>query len=158
MIQTRCYKQTDWRWRFKKVGFGKGNFKSVGCTTCALTGLLYIAGYDLTPPQVAEQLRNVGAYTGDLIIWSRIQLAFPNIKFIWRSYKYDNDTVKKYTSVNIPVLVEVMTKFGKHWCLFLGDMKMSDPLDKVVNTSKYNPIGYALIQIKGSNGRWIPSV
>lgn len=157
MISTRCYSQKDWRFRWKKVGFGRGNFGSVGCTTTALTGLLFCAGYDLTPDQVAQKLRSVGAYTGDLILWSKIQLAFPNIKFIWRSYKYENDIVRKYTDVGVPVLVEVMTKYGKHWVLFLGDMRMLDPIDgRVKMTTTYNPIGYSLIQVKSNNGRWIP--
>lgn len=157
MVNCRVYSQNDWRWKWKKVNVS--TFGRIGCTTTALTGLLYIAGYDLTPLQVAERLKSVGGYTSDLIIWKKVEIAFPKLKFIWRSYKYDNDTVKKYTNSNIPVLVEVITKFGKHWCLFLGDMKMSDPINgKVVSTSKYNPIGYSIFQIKGNNGKWIPQL
>jgi hypothetical protein len=157
MINTKIYSQRDLRFRFKRVGFGKGNFGSVGCTTCALTGLLFTAGYDLTPPQVAERMRNVVGYSGDLIIWSKIQQAFPNVRFVYRYYKYDNSLVRKYIDQDVPVLVEVMTRLGKHWVLFLGDMKMYDPWDgRVKSTATYNPIGFALIQTKGVNGKFRP--
>jgi len=155
MINTKVYSQRDIRWFLGKVGFGKGNFRSVGCTTTALTSLLFIFGYNLIPPQVAERLRNAGAYQKgtDLILWSIIQKAFPVVKFVYRYYTYDNKLVKKYTDRGIPVLVEVdfdgiiKTPNDRHWVLFIGDKKMIDPwTGKVESTSKY-PIlkGFALL-------------
>lgn len=149
MINTRIYSQRDWRWTWKKVGFGKGRFGTIGCTVTALTGLLFIAGYDLTPPQVAEKLRSVNGFVGDLILWSKIEKAFPKVKFIYRFYKYDNTAVKNILAKGIPVLVEVLLSGSRHWVLFLGDKMMSDPwVGKVVPTSKYVPIGYAQIEVK----------
>lgn len=155
MIATRCYSQNDLRWRFKKVGFGKGTFGyvpwvsgGVGCTVTALTGLLFVAGYDLTPDQVNEKLKAVDGFTGNLILWAKIPKAFPKVKFLYRYYKYNNAIVKGLVEKGTPVLVEVMTRSGKHWCLYLGDQKMLDPWDgRVKSTSTYNPIGFAHLEI-----------
>lgn len=149
MINTRIYSQRDWRWFWKKVGFGSGNFGSVGCTVTALTSLLVCAGYDLTPPEVAERLRKVNAFQGDLLIWTKVQLAFPKVKFVWRGYGYDNKPVKEMVETkNTPALVEVLLSGHRHWVLFLGDMKMMDPWNgNIVSTAKYPLIGYSLFSI-----------
>lgn len=149
MINTKIYSQRDWRWYWKRVGFGKGHFGNIGCTVTALTGLLFVAGYDLTPPQVAEKLRSVNAFIGDLLYWSRVEKAFPKVKFQWRFYKYNNVEVKKLVDKGIPVLVEVLLSGSRHWVLFLGDKKMSDPwTGKVLSTSTYPLIGYAVFQVQ----------
>jgi len=148
MISTRVYSQRDIRWSWQKFGFGGGRFYSYGCTVTALTSLLFVAGYDLTPPQVAEKLRAKKTFSGDLLIWSRIQLAFPKVKFIWRGYKYENAKVKEMIEKKTPVLVEVLLSGHRHWVLFIGDQKMIDPwTGRVESTSKYPLIGYSLIGI-----------
>jgi hypothetical protein len=153
MINIRPFSQRDLRWFWKKVGFGSGWFGSIGCTTTALTALLFVAGYDLRPDEVNERLKAVGGFTGSLIYWSKIEKAFPKVKWVYRYYKYDNQAVKEYVNKGVPVLVEVMTKGGKHWVLFLGDMKMFDPWDgKIKATSTYNPIGFSLINIPKLRG------
>ena len=148
MINTRIYSQRDWRWYWKRGWFGRGHLGSVGCTVTALTSLLFVAGYDLTPPQVAERLRAVNGFIGDLLYWSKVEKAFPKIKFQWRFYKYNNTEVKKLVDKGVPVLVEVLLKGSRHWVLFLGDQKMSDPwTGKVVSTSLYPLIGYAVFSL-----------
>lgn len=148
-INVKVYSQRDWRWAFVKFGFGGGRFKDYGCTVTALTSLLFVAGYNLTPPQVAEKLRAVKAFQGDLLIWSRIQLAFPLVKFTWRGYGYDNAKVKENIEKGNPTLVEVILSGHRHWVLFIGDQKMIDPwVGKVEPTSKYPLLGYSLIEIK----------
>ena len=146
MIETRLYSQRDIRWFWKKVNYNY--FGRIGCTVTALTSLLFVAGYDLTPPQVAEKLRAVKAFQGDLLIWSRVHLAFPKLKFVWRGYKYENSKVKESIEKKTPVLVEVLLSGSRHWVLFLGDQKMMDPwTGKVESTSKYPLIGYSLFSI-----------
>lgn len=148
MINTRVYSQKDWRWYWKKVGFGRGHFGNVGCTVTALTSLLFVAGYDLTPPQVAERLRGVKGFIGDLLYWAKVEKAFPKVKFQYRFYKYNNTEVKKLVDKGIPVLVEVLLKGSRHWVLYIGDQKMIDPwTGKVVSTSIYTPIGYAVFSL-----------
>jgi len=148
MISTKIYSQRDIRWSWQTFGFGGGRFYSYGCTVCSLTSLLFKAGYDLTPPQVAERLRKAKAFSGDLLIWSRIQIAFPKVKFVWRGYKYENAKVKENIEKGNPTLVEVLLSGHRHWVLFLGDQKMMDPwVGRIESTSKYPLIGYSLISI-----------
>jgi len=148
MINTRIYSQRDIRWSWQKFGFGNGRFYSYGCTVTALTSLLFVAGYDLTPPQVAEKLRGVKAFIGDLLYWGRVEKAFPKVRFQWRFYRYDNAEVKDLVKKGIPVLVEVLFKGSRHWVLFIGDQKMIDPwTGKVESTSKYPLIGYAVFSL-----------
>lgn len=149
ILNVRCYSQKDLRWAWKKVGFGNGRFWNVGCTVTALTGLLFPAGYDFQPDQVNERLKKEGAFTGNLILWKNVEKAFPKLKWIYRHYSYDNARVKNYVEEKMtPVMVEVMTRWGKHWVLYLGDHKMLDPLSgRVVSTNTYNPIGWSEFKI-----------
>jgi len=148
MIKTKIYSQRDIRWSWKKVGFGKGRFGTIGCTVTALTGLLFVTGYNLTPDKVAEKLIAVNGFIGDLLYWSKVEKAFPRVKFLYRYYKYNNEEVKKLISSGTPVLVEVLLYGSRHWVLFLGDKMMSDPwTGKVLPTSKYQPIGYSIFTI-----------
>lgn len=147
------YSQLDLRWRWKSVG-DYSNFGKIGCTTTALTMLLEVAGYDLTPPEVEKKLNDVGGYlwqnskpTG-LLIWSKIQKAFPKVKFVYRYYSYDNAKVKSIIlQKKMPVLVEVRHPSGfKHWVLFIGDYKAIDPLGGyIISTGKYPLTGFAEI-------------
>ena len=122
---------------------------TVGCTVTSLTSLLFTVGYNLTPPQVAEKLRAVNGFIGDLIIWSKIEKAFPKVKFIYRFYKYNNTEVKKLVDKGTPVMVEVLMYGSRHWVLYIGDKMMIDPwVGKAVSTSKYVPIGYAVFSLK----------
>jgi hypothetical protein len=149
MINTRIYSQRDWRFAWKKVGFGKGRFGTVGCTVTALTSLLFKAGYDLKPDQVAKKLRVVNGFTGDLLYWNKVEKAFPKVHFQWRFYKYDNKGVKELVDKGTPVMVEVLMYGSRHWVLYIGDKMMIDPwVGKAVSTSKYIPIGYAVFSLK----------
>jgi hypothetical protein len=159
MITVKPYSQNDWRWTFKKVGYGPSVFggfiKSlgwgVGCTVTALTSLLSAAGVDKTPAQVDDALMAVGGFLnqgtatnpwGSLLIWSAVSKAFPQLKLITRSYTYDDAAVKALIAKGYPVLVNV-TWGGGHWVLALGDHMVMDPWDgKVKSFGTFTPVGY----------------
>lgn len=157
-------KQGDKRWASKHVGFGSESFAKVGCTVTALTCLInYVAKVSFTPDQVNDLLKNVNAFSdgktigkGNLLVWSRVRMAFPYSKWIKRSWNYEtwahNAEVSVYVyALKIPVLVEVYVPQGanrtKHWVLFIGNRKAIDPLTgTIVSTGKYPTTGYSLFQ------------
>lgn len=153
----KMYSQLSIWWRLHYVG-GVPNIGKIGCTTTDLAMFLEIFGYNLTPPQVEEAMTKVGGYlyvrdqngrlqpTG-LIIWSKIEKAFPKVKFVYRYYSYNNSKVLSLIRRGLPVLVEVRHPSGiKHWVLFIGDQKAIDPLSgSIISTSKYPVLGFAEI-------------
>lgn len=142
--------QRDPRWGNKLLGFSKLKIKDYGCTLTSLTCLInYLYKTDYTPDQVNEYLKRANAFSGPLIVWSRVPVAFSKLKFIWRGYNYDNAKVSFYVYLKkMPVMVEVnAAKIGavKHWVLFLGSKKMMDPWTGAIEpTSKYPLTGYSL--------------
>lgn len=137
------YSQLDRRWKNTLLGDSKtATIGTDGCTVTSLTNLLNrVFGLNLKPTDVNSELQNKKAFldkTG-LIIWSRVQLAFPQLKWIYRDYNYNNIRVSHYVYLKrLPVLVEVNNHGTKHWLLFIGSQRLIDPLDgKMYSTNKY---------------------
>ena len=146
----QLYRQSDPRWARKIVGFGSGvyqSFQYVGCVVTALTYLLNSTfGYNHTPDQVNDKLKAVRAFTGAAILWARVPLAFPELKWYWRDYNWNplvNVAVRIWILINpkVPVLAEVyepasITK--KHWVLMLGNQKFYNSINgRIQPTSDY---------------------
>lgn len=138
--------QRDPRWKSLKLGTSNGTIGEFGCTITALSMVL-----GTTPDVVNERLLSVNGYAqGNLVIWAKIEEAFPGIK-IKRVWTYDNADVLK----NVPnVLVEVDGKpIGgfRHWVVYIGNKKAIDPWDGTEKpTSSYpSPLSYCVI-----GGQW----
>lgn len=139
------FSQRDTRWKNITLGT-KGTIGEYGCT---ITCIAMILG--TTPDVVNERIKSVNGYAdGNLVIWAKLEEAFPGIK-IKRVWTYDNADVL----ANVPnVLVEVDGKpIGgyRHWVVFIGNKKLIDPWDGLEGpTSEYpDPKSYCVIL-----GKW----
>jgi hypothetical protein len=158
MLNVKPLSQRDPRWKDKKLGFSTYSIGSKGCTITCLTMLVnYVYNFDLRVDQFNEAMKKVDGFAKDsygqksLIIWSKVPIAYPKLKWIYRDYNYSNTKVSWYVYVHkIPVCVEVNAwSIGapKHWVLFCGDRKMADPWTGVIeSTAKYPLTGDALYQ------------
>jgi hypothetical protein len=143
MFDVPTFSQRDPRWRAKKLGNSNLTIGGYGCLLTSLSALIsYVTGTEHTPDKVNDDLKKAKAFTGALLIWSRVPIAYPQLKWINRAYNYSNLAV--WTTINlrkVPVCVEVNgAKIGapRHWVLFVGDKKMLDPwVGKIENTTKY---------------------
>lgn len=143
--------QRDPRWASKKLGFSNLTIGGYGCTLTCLTMLLrYVYGDgSLTPDIVNDRLKEKKAFVGALLLWSRVPLAFPKLKWVWRGYNYNNVQVAWCVyGKKLPVMVEVNgAKIGasKHWVLFTGGGKANDPwIGKQISTGYYPLTGFSL--------------
>lgn len=136
--------QQDPRWASLGLGDGSTTIGYSGCTVSALGNIL-----GLTPDVVNEKLKAVGGFLGALIIWKKIEDAFPGVK-INRVWSYNNDDV----AAHVPnVLVEVPAApiggSGSHWVVYIGNHQLKDPWTGTVRpTSDFpNPTGYCTIDV-----------
>jgi hypothetical protein len=150
MLNVKPLCQRDVRWANKKLGFSDLKIGTYGCTLTSLTMLInYISDKDLTPDVVNNELKKVNAFVGALVYWVKVPLAFPELKFVYRYYNYNNLIVSKYVYIDkIPVVVQVnAARIGNaaHWVIFVGDRNMIDPWDgKVKSTSTYPLTGFTI--------------
>lgn len=135
--------QRDKRWSAIKLGTSNTTIGDFGCT---ITCIAMIVG--TTPDVVNERMKQVAGFAeGNLVIWAKIDEAFPGIH-ARRVWTYDNADVK----ANIKrVLVEVDGKpIGgyRHWVVYVGSQKLYDPWDgKEDPTSDYpNPVSYCVLE------------
>jgi hypothetical protein len=147
--------QRDSRWGSLNLGFSPTYIKDYGCT---ITAIAMIIG--TTPDVVNERLKAVNGFSyGNLVIWAKIEEAFPGIK-ARRVWWYDNDDVK----ASVPnVLVEVPSDAigaprGKHWVVFIGNHLCNDPwtgLERpTADFTKFgDPSGYCVL-----TGKWNQAV
>ena len=136
--------QRDSRWANIKLGTSDKTIGSHGCTITCLASILGV-----TPDVVNSRLNEIGGYANtNLVNWSKLPTAFPQIKSTKRVTAYNNDEV----SQNLPCLVEVDgARIGatKHWVVYMGNKEMMDPwYGTVKGTSYYPPTGYCVITPK----------
>jgi hypothetical protein len=142
------FSQRDGRWANQVLGESQTTIGSHGCaTTCV--GMKY----GITPDTINNRLKAFGGYAApqsdpyqkNLLIWKKLEEAFPGIIFGQRYYTYNNELVKQ----NLPCLVEVNgAPIGGslHWVLYIGDHKLFDPWDgKEKPTSTYQPLSFVAL-------------
>lgn len=150
----RIYNQRDSKWSHVTLGT-KGTIGNLGCTITAIAQLLTTNGYNITPPQVNDRLKAVGGYSnGNLVIWSKLSQAYPQIKSATRHWSYNNDTAVKAIKDNKGVLVEVDgSRIGapKHWVLYIGNGQMTDSwFGTMKSTNYYRPTGMAVLEVQSN--------
>jgi hypothetical protein len=118
------YSQRDSRWAKVKLGFG--TTQTIGSDGCTITAIGNILGVE--PTVVNEKLKAVTGFLGALVIWAKIEEAFPGIK-VRRVWSYDNADVLAHTP-NVIVEVHGAPIGGvKHWVRYVGNKKLHDPWD-----------------------------
>lgn len=115
--------QRDPRWGNIKLGTSNTLIKDYGCLISALGNIIGV-----TPDVVNERLKAVNGFAyGNLVIWAKIEEAFPGIK-VRRVWSYDNNDVKANTPrVVVEVPANAIGGTGKHWVQFIGNQKCNDP-------------------------------
>jgi len=144
--------QKDTRWTRTRLGFGTGTIGQYGCTITALSSLI-----GLTPDYVNEQLKKVNGFAGEtknLVIWSALPTAFPQIIKATRVKGYNNTAVLEAVTKFGGCLVEVDAEpigapRSSHWILYIGNSQCIDPwTGSVRHVDTYpKPLGYAVIEI-----------
>jgi hypothetical protein len=133
--------QRDPRWKNISLGFSS---LTIGMAGCLVTCLAMIT--NTTPFIVNKKLKAFNGFSGALVLWTSIQKAFPQLKFIWRAKYYDNNAVLSQIKRNGFCLVECLTFAGKHWIICIGNRQMIDPWDgQIKPTWRYPFIGFAAI-------------
>ncbi len=137
--------QRDVRWVGLQLGTSHTTIGTHGCLITAIASIL-----NTTPDVVNERLKSVNGFKdGNLVIWAKINEAFPGIQ-TRREWTYNNDDVRQ----NLPAIVQVDgTPIGApmHFVVFIGDQKLIDPWDgQIKSTGTYTPLSHAVM-----SGTWI---
>lgn len=143
--------QRDPRWKDAKLG--TSTTTTIGSHGCTITCLAMATG--LTPPEVNRSLNLSNGYANtNLVIWEKVPIVIPGLKFIKRSRTYDNEAVKAAIAQAGFCLVEVDfdgkidTPADMHWVLYIGNGKLLDPWTGVEKSTGWYPIpkGYAVFE------------
>lgn len=121
----KLFSQNDIRWKKIKLGFSSLTIGSSGCLITSIGMTI-----ETSPDVVNTKLKAVKGFTGALVIWNKIQSAFPQLKFVWRGPSYNNDSVLSQIKRNGFCLVETTSRFNKnnkHWMVFIGNKRLLDP-------------------------------
>lgn len=135
--------QRDNRWGYQTIGWSSLLIRDYGCTITCLSMIL-----GTTPDVFNRKMRDIGGFSGALIIWSKVAQAFPGIT-VYRYFGYNNDAVRDATP---NVLVEVpaypIGGLGRHWVVYVGNQRLYDPWTGLERpTSDFpNPTGYSIVR------------
>ena len=118
------YSQKNPIWKDELLGNSNLTIGSYGCLVTCLAMII-----DNAPNIVNIKLKTVNGFVGALVIWNKIQPAFSNLKFVWRSAVYDNNAVLSQIKRNGFCVVQATNRFSKgtHWVLFIGNKRLLDP-------------------------------
>ncbi len=140
----QLFKQDDPQWAHELLGFGNVTTIAQGGCTISCIGYLHnlLTGDNLNPYQVNMRLKLAFAFQGSLLLWSRIQMAFPELRFVTRDYNYNNLKVWSWINISprLPVLVENRMPTGSHWRVFIGNQKCYNPLTGTIEKTSIYPI------------------
>lgn len=139
--------QRDTRWKNIQLGWSQVTIGSHGCTITAISMLI-----GTTPEKTNNRIMEVNGYAkSNLVIWSKLPEAYPEIKSATRYYSYDNDLVKQAIERNGGCLVKVDgSRIGAdtHWVLYIGGGRMIDPWTGSEKSTSYYPAkGFTIIEI-----------
>lgn len=126
------------------VGFGNSPCSVVGCTISVIGDVLGV-----TPDVVNEKLKSVQGFSGSLVIWAKIEEAFPGVK-INRVWSYNNDDVLAHVpNVIVEVPATPIGGTGSHWVNYIGNHQLKDPWTGTIRpTSDFpNPTGYCTFDL-----------
>ncbi len=149
--------QRDPQWSNQRLGWGSTNTSTIGSHGCTISSLASLL--NTTPDIVNKKLIEVKGYasskttpnTFNLLWWTKIKEAFPQVKEVIRYYDYNNDIAIVEIEQNGGILVEVDgSRIGasRHWVLYIGNGQMMDPwFGTVKSTSYYKPVGMASVDI-----------
>jgi hypothetical protein len=91
------YSQTDPQWRDKKLGNSELCMHYWGCYVTAIAQALTLAGYEINPGQVCDALNANGGFTPQgLVIWAKVEEAYPQFHFCGEGYKFVKGVYKKF--------------------------------------------------------------
>lgn len=154
MLDIAPLSQRDPRWASDKLG---NSNLTIGSHGCLVTCLAMAVG--VTPAEFNRRLREVGGFTGALVYWKMVEVAYPQLdyyKFIdCRYVPAPLNEIDAMLALGIPVEVEVDfnpdTAFvDQHWILLIGksgdDYIANDPWtgERISFRAKY-----------GEPSRWI---
>lgn len=154
MLDIAPLSQRDPRWASDKLG---NSNLTIGSHGCLVTCLAMAVG--VTPAEFNRRLREVGGFTGALVYWKMVEVAYPQLdyyKFIdCRYVPAPLNEIDAMLALGIPVEVEVDfnpdTAFvDQHWILIIGkagdDYIANDPWtgERISFRAKY-----------GDPARWI---
>ncbi len=135
--------QRDSRWKDEKLGFDDTiTIGTDGCTLTCLAMLVNGYGFNETPSSMNQKLKAMGegnGFLGGLIVWSGLNLAFPDITFqrivICRDQPAPLEAINASLDAGLPVIVEVDKSpsegLQNHWVTLYkrqgSDYLMLDP-------------------------------
>lgn len=124
MLDIAPLSQRDPRWASDKLG---NSNLTIGSHGCLVTCLAMAVG--VTPAEFNRRLREVGGFTGALVYWKMVEVAYPQLdyyKFIdCRYVPAPLNEIDSMLALGVPVEVEVDfnpdTAFvDQHWILIIG--------------------------------------
>ena len=147
--------QQDPRWANTGLGDGSTTIGFSGCTISVIGDVL-----GLTPDVVNQKLQSVGGFLGSLVIWQKLEVAFPGLK-INRVWSYNNDDVLAHVpNVIIEVPADPIGGTGSHWVNYIGNHQLKDPWTGTIRpTSDFsNPTGYCTFDLTNYHPIQTPTV
>lgn len=136
----KYFSQTDKRWASKKLGNSSLSIGGYGCAITAIANLHnHLYGTAITPAEMNDSLKKVKAFSGAMVDWTRVPLAYPKLKFVSRDRNYNNVLVSAWIYIfpRVPVIgqVWVNAKWPSHFFLMIGGGKIVDSIDGKIKPS-----------------------
>lgn len=136
-------------WSGNRLGNGSVTIGGYGCTISCI-GML--AGE--YPDEAERKMREVGGFSSSMVIWSKINEAFPNLVFEKRVRYCNWDEINGAVGNFGACLIEVdfdnnVRTDGRHWVVYTHDGMIYDPWTGEIKPRDYNIVtGYSIIQTR----------
>jgi len=136
----KLYSQVDPQYASTPIGFS--TIGAIGCLTVDAAMICCYFGHMETPESLANKMKTVGGYQGNLWVWTKLSQLYPDMQFT--KFPQASDIVDPLTDAQMneireaidkgyPVFIKIETSvIPEHWVLAVGyngdDLQVANPL------------------------------
>ncbi len=148
------YRQTDARWRSKRVGETGESFAATGCTLCSVSMALADCGIEMPPDTLNDRLRRASGFTREgYLRWDALQdLIAPRAKLMIPTNP-DYEVIDRTLNGGHGVMVRIRHRNGlPHWVIISGkagyEYLIRDPLASAERLDTLSNYGSPILAIR----------
>lgn len=148
------FRQTDARWRGKRVGETGESFSATGCTLCSVSMALADCGIDIPPDSLNDRLKRIDGFTREgYLRWDALRDLIGDGASLMIPANPDFDIIDRTLQGGHCIIARIRHQNGlPHWVVISGksgyEYLIRDPLGRIEQLDTLSNYGSPILAIR----------